>query len=238
MRKLSFLLLSLCLSLNLFARENPFELTNAFEEEMGRIIELNESSSPQEAIQEEQYINEIQGKIEEEKNPKKEPIAEKPKEVVYTKEEVDKLIQTTKTQAQQEAKVLIKKEIQKAKVLEPEQIVYVKPRADIINEEFLTKELLPFVKIEFNDDKLMIDSKYSISKKFNLDKENKIVIDYKADENFFTKREDLQSKSFKKITIGNHKKENYFRVVLQLNSNPSNFDVSYKDNLITIFRNN
>lgn len=237
MKKLSFLLLSFCLSLNLSARENPFELTNAFEEEMGRIIELNESSLPHEVIQEEQYINEIQEKIEE-KTTKKEEVQEKPKEIVYTKEEVDKLIQTTKTQAQQQAKMLIKKEIQKAKVLEPEQIVYVKPRADIINEEFLTKEILPFVKIEFNDDKLMIDSKYSISKKFNLDKENKIVIDYKADENFFTKRENLQSKSFKKITVGNHQKENYFRVVLELNTNTSNFDVSYKDNLITIFRNN
>ena len=41
MRTLSLFTLSVVLSLSLCARENPFEMTNLFEEETGKIFETN-----------------------------------------------------------------------------------------------------------------------------------------------------------------------------------------------------
>lgn len=244
MKKLFLFTFCIIVSLHLNARENPFEITNAYEEEAARIIESNEATL-EESMSEQPYIDEMQKKMQNESENKVQDavnkivpvIEEKPKEKVYTKKEVDKLIQKTKNQTEYKTKQIVKKELEKAKNAEPTQIVYVKPRTDVIEDELMTKELLPFIKVEYNDNKLIIHTDYAISKKFAIDKENKIIVDYKAKENFYTKRDSLESKSFKKIAVGNHKKENYFRVVVQLNSKPSNFNVSYQDNLITISKN-
>lgn len=246
MKKLILFTFCVVLSLNLWARENPFEATNAYEEEHARIVESNETSI-KESMQEEQYIQEMQkkmqateeiNKVEEAVNKIVPMLEEKPKEKIYTKEEVDSLIQKTKKQTEYKTKQIVKKELEKSKAVEPTQIVYVKPRLDVVEEELVTKELLPFIKIQYNDDKLIIVTDHDISKKFTLDRENKIIVDYKAKLNFYTKRDFLNTKNFKKIAVGNHKKEKYFRVVIELNSKPSNFDVSYKDKLITISRTN
>ena len=55
---------------------------------------------------------------------------------------------------------------------------------------------------------------------------------------FNTKKDDIESKSFKKIAIGNHKKEGYFRVAIELIDKPSKFEVDYKDEIITITKKN
>ena len=99
-----------------------------------------------------------------------------------------------------------------------------------------TKKISTFINIEYNDSKLIIHSKDNVSKKFTIEKENKIIIDYKAKKNFYTKRAELDSTNFKKIAVGNHKKENFYRVVIQLNAAPSNYKVEYKDKLITIIQ--
>ncbi|GGD41489.1 hypothetical protein GCM10012288_14520 [Malaciobacter pacificus] len=247
MKKLSFLTLSVITAISLNARENPFEMTNAYEEEAARIIETNETAI-HEAMSEASYIKEMQEKMQ---KPKVEdavkkliPVIkeEKPKEKVYTKKEVDTLINKTKKQTEYKTKQIVKKELEKelktTKIEKPAQVVYVKPRPDIIDDELITKKILPFVDIEYNDEKFMIKTDSDISRKFTLDKDNKIIIDYKAKKNFYTKRDTLESKSFKKITVGNHKKENYYRVVIELNSKPSNFEVTYKDKLITISKTN
>ena len=44
----------------------------------------------------------------------------------------------------------------------------------------------------------------------------------------------INSKNYKKIAIGNHNSEGYFRVALELIDKPSKYDVKYEDNLITI----
>ena len=248
MKTLFLFTLAVIISTSLNARENPFEATNAYEEEAARIIELNESTI-EEAMQEEQYIKEMQekmskasddankNKVEEAVNKIVPVIEEKPVEKTYSKTEVDKLIKKTKIQTENRTKQIVKKEIEKNKTLEPTQVVYVKPRPDVVDEDaMLTKELLDFIKVEFNDNKLIIHTDYKVSKKFTIDKENKIIIDYKSKINFYTKREDLESKYFKKIAVGNHKKEQYFRVVVELLDNPTNYKVSYKDKLITISR--
>jgi len=245
MKTLFLFTLTIVLALNLNARENPFEVTNAYEEEVASIIEQNEALL-QEEMQNEQYIQEMQAQMskkeDENKNKVEEAvnkiipvIKEKPAEKIYTKKEVDSLINKTKKQTEQKTKEIVKKELENTKVMEPTQVVYVKPRPDLVDDDaVIEKKILPFVRIEFNDKKLLIHTKYKVSKKFSVNKENKLIIDYKAKVNFYTKRENLESKTFPKIAVGNHKNEGFFRVVLELEDKPSKYDVTYKDNLITV----
>ena len=244
MKTLFLFTLTIIITFNLNARENPFEATNAYEEEAARIIEQNEANDN--SINESEYIKEMQEKMsniseeDENKNKVKEAVKKLTPalkvEKTYTKKEVKKLIKKAQIQAESKVKKIVKKELAKTKTVEPTQIVYVKPRTDIIDDikSNKTKTLLDFLKIEYNDNKLIIHTKDAVSKKFALEKENKIIIDYKAKKNFYTKREDLESLNFKKIAVGNHKEEKFYRVVILLSMKPSNYKVEYKDNKITI----
>ncbi len=238
MKTLFLFTLTLILTITLNARENPFAMTDMFEEETGKIVDSNENLTTPEAVQEAQYIQEAQKNIStnanknivEEGNKK---IAPTPK--TYSKQEVDSLLQKTKSQTEQKAKEIVKKELANTKSSEPEQVVYVKPRADVVEDDALvSKKLLPFLNIEFNDNKLIIKTSDKVSKKFSVDKENKLIIDYKAKVEFNTKKDDLESKNFKRITLGNHKSEGYYRVAIELLNKPSTYKVTYEDEIITI----
>jgi hypothetical protein len=245
MKTLFLFTLTLVLAFNLNARENPFEATNAYEEEVARIIEQNEID--QNSINESAYIQEMEEKMSNvtDDNQNKNKVEEAIKkltpalkvEKTYTKKEVKKLIQKAQVQSENKVKKILKKELEKKEIVEPTQVVYVKPRTDIIEEDSATKTkiLLDFIKVEYNDNKLILHTKDLVSKKFNIDKENKLIIDYKAKKNFYTKREDLDSKNFKKIAVGNHKEEKFYRVVILLSKKPSNYKVEYKDDIITVF---
>lgn len=244
MKTLFLFTLTLVLAFNLNARENPFEATNAYEEEVARIIEQNEID--QNSINESAYIQEMQEKMSNVTDHTNENKVEKAikkltpalkVEKTYTKKEVKKLIQKAQVQSENKVKKILKKELEKKEIVEPTQVVYVKPRTDIIEEEMNTKTkiLLDFIKVEYNDNKLILHTKDLVSKKFTIDKENKLIIDYKAKKNFYTKRENLDSKNFKKIAVGNHKEERFYRVVILLAKKPSNYKVEYKDNIITVF---
>ncbi len=210
----------------LLARENPFEPTNAYEEETARMIEINEVEEDYdvEFQQEQQYVNEVYEKM---NKPEKEPEVKtsKPSNTV-TKDEVKKMIK--KAQKEAKPKVIIKEIIK-----EPEQqVVYVKPRLDVT----LQKEILPFVKIEFDDEKIDIYSKYKVSKKITLPGKKKIVLDYMAKENFYTVRKKLESTNFPKIIVGNHKKDKFFRVVIELANMPESYEVTYTDQKVSIVK--
>ena len=241
MKTLFLFTLTFVLSLNLSARENPFSMTDVFEEETGKVIEQNESPKTPEELQEAQYIKQMLQKM---SNGNKNSVDNssnkelKPADKSYSKQEVDSLIQKTKKQTEQKTKEIVKKELANTKPGEPEQVVYVKPRGDISDEAMVSKEILPFLKLEFNDNKLIINTEYAVSKKFNIIKENKIVIDYKGTVNFNTKTTDIDSKNFKKIAVGNHKSEGFFRIAIELPTKPTSYDVNYKDNLITISKTN
>jgi hypothetical protein len=248
MKTLFLFTLTIILSTNLSARENPFAVTDAYEEASARILEIDETPKTLEASQEAQYIKEMQekmskvtsldankNKVEEKINKIAPLVKENPAPKSYSKKEVDSMIQKTKSQTEQKTKEIVKKELSKTQAVEPTQVVYVKPRADVINDdELVSKKLLSFLKIDFNDNKLIIHTDYEVSKKFSIIRENKIIIDYKAEINFLTKKDDIDSKNYKKITIGNHKKEGYFRVAIELIDKPSKYDVKYENNLITI----
>lgn len=248
MKTLFLFTLTIILSTNLSARENPFAVTDAYEEASARILEIDETPKTLESAQEAQYIKEMQekmskvtsldankNKVEEKINKIAPLVKENPAPKSYSKKEVDSMIQKTKSQTEQKTKEIVKKELSKTQALEPTQVVYVKPRADVINDdELVSKKLLSFLKIDFNDNKLIIHTDYEVSKKFSIIRENKIIIDYKAEINFLTKKDDIDSRNYKKITIGNHKKEGYFRVAIELIDKPSKYDVKYENNLITI----
>ena len=248
MKTLFLFTLTIILSTNLSARENPFAVTDAYEEASARILEIDETPKTLESAQEAQYIKEMQekmskvtsldankNKVEEKINKIAPLVKENPAPKSYSKKEVDSMIKKTKSQTEQKTKEIVKKELSKTQAVEPTQVVYVKPRADVINDdELVSKKLLSFLKIDFNDNKLIIHTDYEVSKKFSIIRENKIIIDYKAEINFLTKKDDIDSRNYKKITIGNHKKEGYFRVAIELIDKPSKYDVKYENNLITI----
>ncbi len=257
MKTLSLFTLFLLLCTTLTARENPFEATNAYEEEAARIIEMHEveENYSEEFQQEQQYINtmyEKMNKVEDEKNMMAKEVEkhmekhmknhmDKPtknhmdkhmenKETLLTEEKVKKLIKKAQKETEAKTRKIVKKVIQKPKKVE--QIVYVKPRLDVVHE----KEILPFVKIEYDNDRIDIHSKYKILKKLTLPGKNKIILDYKAKERFYTKREILNSTNFTKIAIGNHKKDKFFRIVIELSSSPESYEVTYDGMLVSIIR--
>ncbi|QKF83331.1 hypothetical protein CRV08_12205 [Halarcobacter ebronensis] len=221
--------LLLVLSTSLIARENPFEATNAYEEEAARIIEMNEVEEDYalEYQQEQQYIKNMYEKMNDPAvEEKKEP--EKP---ALTEEEVKKMIKKAQKETERKAETIAKKLVDE-KPKEVEQVVYVKPRVDVTNE----KELLPFVKVEYDNDKINIFSDYKVSKKITLPGEKKIVLDFDAKENFYTVREDLKSTNFPKVTVGNHKKDKFFRIVVELANMPDDYEVTYDDKMVTIVK--
>lgn len=242
MRTLSLFTLSVALSVSLCARENPFEMSNLFEEETGQILETHENPNNFEAMQELQFIQQAQkemangvnkNKVNDAVDKMNTAISDKPAPKTYSKQEVDSLIQKTKSQTEQKTKEIIKKELAKTKSSEPEQVVFVKPRADA-EEDMLSKKILPFLTLEYSNNKLIINTEHKVSKKFSIDKENKLIIDYKGKQNFTTKKADLNTTNFQKVVVGNHSKENFFRVAIELAEKPSKYNVEYKDNLIII----
>ena len=243
MKTLFLFTLTVILALNLNARENPFEPTDVFEDEVGKIVQMDENSVKK-SMEETPYIKEMQEKMSnvtgQNKNKVEENISKAmqvTEQKAYSKKEVDSLIQKTQKQTEQKAKEIAKKEVQKT--TEPTQVVYVKPRSDVADDEaLLTKTILPYLKVEYNDNKFIIHSEHKVSKKFSVDKENKIIIDYKGLVEFNTKNDSLESQSFKKIAVGNHKKEGYYRIAIELIDKPSKFAVDYKDDIITITKKN
>lgn len=225
------------LSVSLLARENPFEPTNAYEEEAARMIEINEVEQDYdvEFQQEQQYINTVYEKM-------NKPVEEKPKmaekakpmpkpKPALTEEKVKKLIKKAQKETEAKTRTIVKKVVDD-KPKEIKQVVYVKPRLDVTTE----KEILPFVKIEYDNDKIDIHSKYKVMKKLTLPGKKKIILDYSAKENFYTVRENLDSTSFLKIAVGNHKKDKFFRVVIELSQLPENYEVTYDNMMVTIVK--
>ncbi len=249
MKKIIMTSLVLVLFSQVQARQNPFVETNSYKEEVSRFIdqEMQRESKEVENIQEEEYIRKYQEKAIKKADDKEETSTkiEKKQENMYSQKEVNKLIKKAQIQSEIRAKRLIKKELKKVKVNAPtQQIVYVKPRKDVFEDEIkvvdngMRKKLLSFLSIDYNNDEITINTKYDVIKKFSIPSENKIIVDYRANKSFYTKKENLNSKNFKKIAVGTHKKQRYFRVVIKLANKPHNYNV-YKndDGLITISSN-
>lgn len=245
-------------STNLTARENPFEPTQMYETEVARLMEV-ESDYPYE-FQEKEDQEEHKTVEKEDETTKIEE--KKPEEKkVEVKDTVKKVIPEVKQRPEKQVNVEIEQnpeikpvdEMVENKVdtsmeimtqksitlenamekLDEEQIIVEVPkRTDITIHENI--DILPFVNIDYTNDKIEINSKYDVFRKFTIEASNKLVLDYHAKTFFLTKMKDLDTEYFEKLVIGNHLKDKYFRIVIVLKNKPNKYKVTYLDNLVTI----
>lgn len=237
-----------------WARENPFVATEAFEEEKNRLLERfaqEQEPKPEINILEnvknvyvDESIQQTNNIIEENKSvpPKEEPKIEP---IIKTAEsKIQKPQQQPKTTPKPEQTIV---QPEPTVVVEPEPkqetIALVKPTAEVKkpveniklkDEAKYIKTGLKFVTVKYYDNRIEISSPYKVFKKLNLEEEKKIVFDFRADVNFFTKRLDLNHKYFKQVAIGNHKSEGYFRVVVELKEPINKFDATYTDTKVVV----
>jgi len=202
--KLFYLIMTLLVvgNLNLSARENPFEPTKTYEEELARMMEIEEDFPAE--------FQEKDGSQYEQMT----PVVEEAPKVEVKKE------------------VVAPKVVAKPKVPD-ENLVYVPLREQTFTKQAVIS-VLPGVEISFEGKKLEIKSKYEVFQKFDLNEENKIILDFRATTSFYTIRKDLNSQYFSKLVVGNHQDEKFFRVALQLPASPKDYKVTYNDDIVTI----
>ena len=75
---------------------------------------------------------------------------------------------------------------------------------------------ISFITINAAKNAVLINTENTIVRSFMLTKPYRIVIDFKADEQFRAKSRDIAGSYFKKVVIGNH--DGYYRTVLYLDS--------------------
>ncbi len=245
MKRFSYLLTILIMTLSLNARENPFTATQAYSEEEARLLEM-EADFPSKQYQK-KSIDELDL---EDMSPRKMPVnTPHPNAVYKTETQIKAEAYAKKTmlnlkKKENEIKTAMRK-VQMAKKLADESIqmqkeeiqkqgpmLFVKLREDVKSLNSL--DILPFLSIEYSDLELNIHTKYKVFKKLYLPDENKLIIDFYGNVTFFTKRYDLDSDNFSKIVLGNHKKEKFFRVVLVTKEQPSLYNVTYDEDLVNI----
>jgi len=241
-----------------YARENPFVPTREFEEEKSRLFEKFLDKQDLDIIKNDSnvYIDESISKKEETKVPaivtpsthtkKAESAKEEPKKV---QPKIGQNIQKT-----EEAKSVVVEEKPLPKEPESEKIALVKPsdmpktakeviplkddaktqkEAKVASKSIKTG--LKFLSISYTDNKIdVISSKYKVFKKLDIEDENKIVFDFRANTNFKTRRFDLDHKYFKQIAVGNHESEGFFRVVVELKEPINKFESTYSDANVTV----
>jgi archaellin len=107
-----------------------------------------------------------------------------------------------------------------------------------IKEPFVpaTYKVLPFVTIDVNDNDITISSrkKYAIVNYINLIKKKKIAFDFLADTDFSTKFKKLKSSKFKSYKVGNHRKDHFFRVTIDLMKDSKKYKIYIKNNIAKI----
>jgi len=213
MKTISLPILSIVLSLSLFARENPFEPTDHYLEQKDMIIKANEL----EKIKAEQ---EAADKI---------ALALKEKELEAKKlaELKEQEIQQKKTQA---LKLMAMKE--KEKIQEEAYIPEIK-------ENF---KILPYVKIYVVNNILTIkvDPQYKLLNQDILKPAKKLLFDFEGTVSIYTIRKNIISEDFKSLTVGTHMEENFFRIVIDLPEDIINYTekIDSKNGIITIMKNN
>ena len=249
MKTFSYFTTLILLTTTLVARENPFMPTQAYENEVARLMEIDQYNLSQEFMGGDENIEkeDMTPILKEDEVNKPHPNAvakseeeimleQKKKEKAMAKERALKEALRKAEMAKKEADRLEKEKqmaLKKAEELEKRgPIVYVKKRDDIELNESL--EVLPFLDVNYTNDEITLNSKFPVFKKFYLEDEKKLIVDFKGDVTFYTKRVDLESKHFKKLIAGNHKKDKFFRVVLVVEEEPYKYNVKYNDESVFI----
>ena len=144
-------------------------------------------------------------------------------DLVLLKKIVEEVLKDNKAIEEKKASIVKKKAIQKKKIR--------KKVVEIINP-------IKSLKINIKKNTFTIKTKYKLKDYFILTDEKKIVIDFTADINFYTYNHNVKLLStFKKVTLGNHPENSYFRVVIITKDLASNYKLNIKENgLIVINR--
>lgn len=225
MKTFSFLVTLFVLVAQLDARENPFEPTPAFQDEMQRMIEIEPEQEFIEKKDSEYEYSSIK-----QKEAMKKPVSKTPKQI-QAELNAKKKIQMKKQQEKALAQKL--KALEKAKKEAKENpLIYVKMRKDVIVDEKIN--VLPFIDIEYSNTQLKIHSKYKVFKKFYLEKENKLILDFRGYTSFYTRHHDLKSNAFSKFSVGNHKEKRFFRAVIALKEKSDRYKVTYDENMVLV----
>jgi hypothetical protein len=217
---MKFLLFALIIPMGLIARLNPFEPVEAPATTVtpeilkpipvtSQVMSKDDGDRTVKIMQEEKVKKSV------------------PKVVIKEKIVKEKL---TKTQLAKECKVLDDNKTKKEVVVKPKP----KPKPQFKAKTF---KLLPFLTIDSKKKTMGIKTRYKYKLiKFIEDKENKkFIFDFKGKVISSTKhRKIMHNPYFKGFRIGNHPKEQFFRVVIDTNKNTSKYRVSVKNNVVTL----
>lgn len=243
-----FITLFIVVTSNLGARENPFEPTQTYETEAARLMEIEENypyefqeKEDQEEHMVQKDVNETRASTEAKmhitKKQEKMQIKPEPVKKMAVVEPKMKMSEPTITPMVEKMVPIENTKIitlEKAmKTLKEEKIVIDVPeRKDIAIDENI--DFLPFVNLKYTNNKMQVSSKYEVFRKFTIEESQKIVLDYHAKIPFLTKSQTTNTNYFKKVIVGNHQRDKYFRIVIVLKHSPSKYKVTYTDNLVTV----
>ncbi len=211
------LLLILAITINLFARLNPFE--PVFTTNKIKIQKVESSNNI--------YSRDDGNRTVKIMSNNKEVI--KPKQIVMVKEKIiEKVV----------SKKLTNEELKKqCKIMEkriPKKIKKVRKK----HKEFvsMTYNVLPFITITSNKTNLVIKTrlKYKLIRYYDEANERKFVFDFKGKVLNYTKRRILDALYFKSYVIGNHAEDEFFRVVIKVKRNTNLYKIFIKNNIATI----
>lgn len=199
MKKLLLFVFISLFAIDVSARLNPFEPTDTFYEQQKEYLAKEKQ--------------EEQKQIELEKQRKLAILAE---------QEAEEKAEQLRLQKEHEAQVEKQRKLQEVKspailtVVEKEKVIAV-PKDSY--------KILPFVHIKVSQEGLevFIDKRYKLINQDILEDQNKFLFDFRATESFYTVRKVLQNKDFKSFAVGTHMEQNFFRVVVELTHNVSNY---------------
>jgi len=221
------LLLIIAITINLFARLNPFE--PVFDKN-------NTKKSDTEVLKPIKVAKKIHTADDGDRTVKIMPIStvtKKPKQIVMIKEKIIEKIVPQK---------LTKKELEKqCKVIKKVTPIIVKPKKLVkkVKKKFIPKtyKVLPFLTIISNKNNLIIKTrnKYKLIRYYDEANERKFVFDFKGKVLNYTKRKNLFAPYFKSYVVGNHAEDNFFRVVIKVKKATNRYKVSMKNNIATIY---
>jgi len=204
--------LFILLNISLFARVNPFETLKP----LSPTVDKNITNDKKILMNKDDGLRTV--KVEAEDNiTKEEPkiLINKPlKPKKLSKEEIEKICKVEKPKM-----VVKKKKIIKAKIFTP-----------------TTYKLYKFLKIDVNYKDLTITTRkrYPIIKYYTIKSENKLVFNFDAKIHFSTRYKKFNSPKFKSYALGNHREENFFRVVIVTKKDIKNYEVTIKNNIAKI----
>jgi len=192
MRIILTLIMTMILTTYLFGRINPFEETETFKEKQNILLK---------------QIEEKEKKLEEErKKLELERLNFEREKLALAKEQERIRLEQEKKEKKAEELRLEQEGIKKEKEKEKKQN---------ISKDY---KIYSFIKANTTNNILTIDikDKYKLINQDLNHKEKKFIFDFSGSLNFYTKRVSLKNSPFKSITIGTHKKQNFFRVVVTL----------------------